>query len=99
MTGEPRQRADQVVIRILALVTLAHALDDTPAKLGVLGAHRLPGSPAHGRPRFPGGHKRFPCRRWSNLGPGSENLDFVAVLQFGRQRRDLAIDLAADRMV
>jgi hypothetical protein len=33
MTGEPRQRLDQVVVGIVALGALAHALDDAPAEL------------------------------------------------------------------
>src|SRR3984893_17797120 len=99
MTGKARQRAEQVVVRIVTLGTLAHTLDDTPAKLGVLDAHRLAGGPAHGGPRLAGGNQRFPCGWRSGLGLGGENLDFIAVLQFGRQRCDLAVDLAADRMV
>src|SRR5215470_7322694 len=54
MTGEPRQRADQAVVRIVALGALAHALDDAPAKLGVLGTHRLTGGAAHRGPRLAG---------------------------------------------
>src|SRR5229473_2339622 len=77
----------------------AHALHDAPAELGILGTHRLTGGAAHRGPRLAGSDKRFPGGRRSDLGLGGENLDLVPVLQFGRQRRYLAVDLATDRVV
>src|SRR6266849_7172099 len=99
MASEPRQRADQVVVGIVAFGALAHALYDAPAELGILATHRLTGGAAHRGPSLAGGDKRFPGRRRSDLSLGGENLNLVPVLQFGCKRRYLAVDLAAYRMV
>src|SRR5258708_19681246 len=96
MTGEPRQRADQAVVRIVAFGALAHALDDTPAKLGILGTHRMTGGAAHRGPRLAGRDKRFPGGRRSGLGLGGQTLILLAVLQFPPHPPSLSLALAPD---
>ena len=62
-------------------------------------AHRGPRRAPDGRSRLAGDDDRFPCRRRRELRPRSQDLDLVAVGELGDQRRDLAVDLAADRVV
>ena len=99
MPGKPRQRPGQIIVGILMFAALAQALDDAAAEFGVLGAHRVAGGAPHRGPRLAGGDEGFPGGRRRRLGLGGDDLDFVAVLQFGGERRDLAVDLAADGVV
>ena len=62
-------------------------------------AHRGAGGAADRGARLAGDDQRFPGRRRRGLRLRGDDLDLVAVLELGHQRRDLAVDLAADRGV
>ena len=96
---QPRQRALQLVVGIFDLGAREQPLHDAAAEAGILIAHRGAGRAPDRRPRLAGDRERFPRRRRRRLGLRGQHLDLVAVLQFGRQRRELAVDLAADRAV
>src|SRR6185312_7273401 len=81
------------------LRALKQTFDDTPAEPGILQAHRdARGTPDRGA-RLASDHNRFPSRRRRVLGLRGDNLDFVAIDELGRQRCNLAVDLAADGRV
>ena len=75
-----------------------HPLDDLAAKPGILVAHRHAGGAADCRPGLAGDRQPLPGggRR---LGLRADDLDLVAILQIGHQRRMAAIDAAADAAV
>src|SRR6266516_2616044 len=83
----------------LAFLSPNQPLDDAASEPGILLAHRGPRRTPDRRARLAGDHDRFPCRRWRELRPRSQDLDLVAIGELGDQRRDLAVDLAADRGV
>ena len=96
---QPRQRALQLVVGVFDLGAREQPLDDAPAEAGILIAHGGARGAPDRRPRLAGDRERFPRRRRRRLRLRGQDLDLVAVLQFGRQRRELAVDLAADRAV
>src|SRR5438874_846417 len=57
------------------------------------------GGAADGGAGLAGHHQRFPGRRRRALRLRGDDLDLVAVAEFGDERGDLAVDLAADRRV
>ena len=65
------------------------------AEAGILLADGVLGGPADGGARLAGDDDRFPGGR-RHLRLGADDLDLVAVLQFGHQRHDAAVDLGAD---
>ena len=86
----------ELFVGIDDLCALAETLDDATAESGILVAHGGAGGAADRRACLAGGHKRFPGRRRRCLRAGGYDLDLVAVGEFRDQRRDPAIDLAAD---
>ena len=73
-------------------------LDNLAAKPGILPAHRGPrGTPDRGA-RLAGDGETFPGSR-RHLRIGADDVDLVAILEFGHQRRMAAIDPAADAAV
>ena len=96
---QPRQRALQLVVGVFDLGAREQPLDDAAAEAGILIAHRGARGAADRGPRLAGDRERFPGRRRRRLRLRGQHLDLVAVLQLGRQRRELAVDLAADRAV
>ncbi len=95
---QPGQGAFELLVRIGPVGALEGPLQDLRAEAGILLAHggagRAPdrGAGLAGHDEgFPGGGRR--------LALGADDLDLVAVLQFGQQRRHAAVDLAAHRRV
>ena len=77
---------------------LEGALEDLAAEARILPPHRGARGAADRGARLAGDDERFPGRR-RRLAVGADDLDLVAVLQFGQERRHAAVDLAADRRV
>ena len=96
---QPRQRAGELLVGIGDLGALEQPLDDAPAEAGILRAHRGARGAADRGARLAGDHDRLPGRRRRRLRLRGDDLDLVAVDEFRHQRRDLAVDLAADRGV
>ena len=71
------------------------ALQDGDAEADIFRAFALAHEAADTRPRLAGGDEIFPHRR-RRLRLRGDDLDLVAVPEFGAQRHDLAVDLAAD---
>ena len=78
---------------------LAQALDDPPTQLGILRPHRIAGGASDRKPGLAGEDDGLPRDRRRDLRLRSQNLHLIAVVQLRHQRRDLAVDLAADRLV
>ena len=98
LAGEPRQHRLEAVLQILLAGPLEGALEDAGAQPGILLADGDPGGPPDRRARLAGDDDRFPGGR-RHLRLGADDLDLVAVLQFGHQRHDAAVDLGADALV
>ena len=81
-----------------AVRALEGALQDLRAEAGILLADGRPGGASDRGAGLAGDHERFPGR-WRRLALGADDLDLVAVLQFGQERRHAAVDLAAHRRV
>ncbi len=96
---QPGQRPLQLVVGIFDLGAGKQAIDDAAAKPGILIAHGGTRGAANGRPRLAGDGERLPGRWRRRLRLRGQYLDLVAVLQFGRQGCEFAVDLAPDRAV
>ncbi len=98
-TRQTRQRAREILVRVSDLRALEQTLDNPAAEPRILCAHGDARCPpdrgtclAGDNNGFPGGWRRLLRFR-------GQNLDLVAIHELGRQRRDLAVDLAADGSV
>ena len=93
--SQSRQCAGQFFVRIIHLGALEQTLDDAASKPRILRAHRDARGAPDCRARLACYHDRFPGGRRRPLRFRGDNLDFVTVDEFGRERCDLSVDLAA----
>ena len=101
LDGDARQAgqgAFQLLVGEGPAGALEGALQDLVAEAGILPAHGGAGGAADRGARLAGDDEGFPGRR-RRLALGADDLDLVAVLQLGQQRRHAAVDLAAHRRV
>src|SRR5262249_12199939 len=95
---EPRQGFRQPLVGPRLRRTRKRSLHHLAPETEILLAYGNPRGAADRRPRLAGDDDRFPSRR-RVLSLAGDDLDLVAGLQFGDERRRLAVDLAADGVV
>src|SRR5205807_10269651 len=86
----------QLVFRTSLASPLESAGDDLAPEGSILRANGIARRAPYRRARLAGDDKAFPRGR-RRLAFGARDLNLVAVLQFGQERRMAAVDLGADR--
>src|SRR5262249_4871958 len=89
------RQAGEALLQLFVAVLLLDAAEGrdqkTPAELGILAAHRIPGGAANGRARLARHRNALPRGR-RRLALGDQHLNLVAVPELRRERKLASVD-------